>query len=124
MLSRTILLHVILGHSLRDTAVHVKLAKWANVSNVALPKRYAQQKQGYVGYRPSYFGKTAFLNEKTHLTSMRIVYGATIKEPGRTGSQWRIVVGGEGDGESLNRLPVSRRGFIVADAGYLFRIQN
>jgi hypothetical protein len=58
---------------------------------------------------------------------------ARIKEPGKTGSQWRILYslqlpslmcdflevtasGGEGNGESLNRLPVLRHELILADA--------
>src|SRR5260370_32736693 len=38
-LLRTLLLHVACGYSLRETAVHAKLAKWAQVSDVALLKR-------------------------------------------------------------------------------------
>jgi hypothetical protein len=66
---------------------------------------------------------------------VRIVDGTVIKEPGKTGSQWRILYslqlpslmcdflevtasGGEGNGESLSRLPVARRELILADAGY------
>ena len=61
--------------------------------------------------------------------------GTIVKEPGKTGSQWRILYSlqlpslmcdflevtssvGEGNGESLNRLPVTRDELILADAGY------
>jgi hypothetical protein len=67
--------------------------------------------------------------------AVRIVDGTIVKEPGKTGGQWRILYslqlpslicdflevtasGGEGNGESLNRLPVGRQELILADAGY------
>jgi hypothetical protein len=63
------------------------------------------------------------------------VDGTIVKEPGKTGSQWRILYSitlpsfvcdffemtatiGEGSGESLNRLPVGPHELILADAGY------
>jgi hypothetical protein len=65
----------------------------------------------------------------------RIVDGTIVREPGKTGSQWRILYSirlpslvcdffevtatlGEGSGESLNRLPVGPHELILADAGY------
>ena len=136
ILLRTILLHVAMGYSLRETAVHAKLAKWANVSDVALLKRLRTAEAWLRWMCTELLRENGIPQlEGTHVTSMRIVDGTIIKEPGRTGSQWRILyslqlprlscdffqvtpVGGEGHGESLNRLPVSRRDFIVADAGY------
>jgi len=67
--------------------------------------------------------------------NIRIVDGTIVKEPGKTGSQWRILYSirlpslvcdsfdvtaaiGEGSGESLNRLPVASHDLILADAGY------
>jgi len=67
--------------------------------------------------------------------TVRIVDGTIVKEPGKTGSQWRILYSirlpslvcdsfdvtaaiGEGSGESLNRLPVASHDLILADAGY------
>jgi hypothetical protein len=66
---------------------------------------------------------------------IRILDGTIVKEPGRTGSQWRILYSlqlpnlrcdyfevtatlGEGNGESLNRLSVYPQELILADAGY------
>src|ERR1039458_2705279 len=66
---------------------------------------------------------------------IRIVDGTIVREPGKTGSQWRILYSirlprlvcdffevtatiGEGSGESLNRLPVGPHELILADAGY------
>ena len=66
---------------------------------------------------------------------IRIVDGTIVREPGKTGSQWRILYSlrlpnlrchyfevtaafGEGSGESLNRLSVHPEDLILADAGY------
>jgi hypothetical protein len=66
---------------------------------------------------------------------IRILDGTIVKEPGRTGSQWRILyslqlpnlrcdyfevtaTSGEGSGESLNRLSMQPKELILADAGY------
>jgi hypothetical protein len=71
----------------------------------------------------------------TALAAIRVVDGTVVKEPGKTGSQWRILYSlrlpslacdffdltatmGEGCGESLNRLPVTSHELIMADAGY------
>src|SRR5450759_44064 len=76
----------------------------------------------------------AFVLEQS-VGAARIEDGTIVKEPGKTGSQWRILYslrlpslmcdflevtasGGEGNGESLNRLPVDRHDLILADAGY------
>jgi hypothetical protein len=44
-LLRTLLLHVGLGYSLRETVVKARLANWANVSDVALLKRMRNSEQ-------------------------------------------------------------------------------
>jgi hypothetical protein len=44
-LLRTLLLHVGLGFSLRETAVRARLADWADVSDVALLKRMRNSEQ-------------------------------------------------------------------------------
>ena len=67
--------------------------------------------------------------------AVRIVDGTIVKEPGKTGSQWRILYSlrlpdlrcdyfdltattGAGTGESFARLPVAKHDLILADAGY------
>jgi hypothetical protein len=44
-LLRTLLLHVGLGYSFRETVVRARLANWANVSDVALLKRMQNSEQ-------------------------------------------------------------------------------
>jgi Transposase DDE domain len=134
-LLRTILLHVALGYSLRETVVRARLAGWADVSDVALLKRM-RNSEGWLR-----FLCIALLREGgaavfgTKVGRVRIVDGTIVKEPGKTGSQWRILYSlrlpslmcdflevtasdGAGNGESLNRLAVARHELILADAGY------
>ena len=77
----------------------------------------------------------AYRLEECVSRTIRIVDGTIVREPGKTGSQWRILYSirlpslvcdffevtatiGEGSGESLNRLPVGPHELILADAGY------
>jgi len=136
VLLRMLMLHVSRGYSLRETVVRAKLTNWADISDVALLKRLRNSEawlrllcvellQENVAYR---------LQEAISW-KIRIVDGTIVKEPGKTGSQWRILYSirlpslvcdffevtatiGEGSGESLNRLPVGPHELILADAGY------
>jgi hypothetical protein len=136
VLLRMLMLHVARGYSLRETVVRAKLANWADISDVALLKRLRNSEEWLrllciellrenVAYRP----------EEAVTRTIRIVDGTIVREPGKTGSQWKILYSitlpslvcdffevtatiGEGSGESLNRLPVGPRELILADAGY------
>jgi hypothetical protein len=136
VLLRMLMLHVARGYSLRETFVRAKLANWTDISDVALLKRLRNSEEWLrflciellrenVGYR---------LEEGISRT-IRIVDGTIVREPGKTGSQWRILYSirlpslvcdffevtatiGDGSGESLNRLRVGPHELILADAGY------
>jgi hypothetical protein len=72
--------------------------------------------------------------EEATSRAIRIVDGTIVREPGKTGSQWILysirlpslvrdffdptATIGEGNGESLNRLPVGPHELILTDAGY------
>ena len=131
-----LMLHVARGYSLRETFVRAKLANWTDISDVALLKRLRNSEEWLrclciellrenVGYR---------LEEGISRT-IRFVDGTIVREPGKTGSQWRILYSirlpslvcdffevtatiAEGSGESLNRLRVGPHELILADAGY------
>ena len=129
VLLRMLMLHVARGYSLRETVVRAKLANWTDISDVALLKRLrrlcVELLRENVAYR---------LEEGIGRT-IRIIDGTIVREPGKTGSQWRILYRirlpslvcdffevtatiGEGTGESFSRLPVGPHELIVADAGY------
>src|SRR5581483_3934398 len=133
---RTLLMHVGHGWSLRETVVQAKLAGIAEVSDVALMDRLrlaepwlrsmceqlwkanGVQLEPALGHRP-----------------VRLVDATTVKEPGKTGSQWRIHYSlrlpglecdhfaltparGKDTGERLGRFTFQAGELVLADAGY------
>ena len=133
---RTLLLHVGCGWSLRETAVHAKMAGIADVSDVTLLNRLRQSeewlrqlcqqlwKENGVSLEPAINGRP-----------VRLVDATVVKEPGKTGSQWRLhyslrlpslecdyfdltPVKGKHTGERLGRFPFQAGELILADAGY------
>jgi hypothetical protein len=135
-LLRSLLLHVATGYSLRETSVRLKAAKIANASDVALLKRLRSSGNWLRQLCLS------LLKEQDIKTSasagrirMRIVDGTNIKEPGKTGSTWRIHYSltlsdlkcdyfrltkssGRGTGESFKQFPVKKGDCIIGDRGY------
>lgn len=135
-LFRTLLLHVGCGWSLRETAVQAKLAGIADVSDVTLLNRLRQAedwlrqlcqqlwKDNGVSLRPA-------LMEQP----VRLVDATVVKEPGKTGGQWRIHYSirlpslecdhfdltptqGKNTGEKLGRFTFRAGELVLADAGY------
>ncbi len=111
MLLRVLPMHPGRGHSLRETALRARRAGLADPSPVALMKRLA--KSG---------------------PEIRAVDATTVKEPGKTGSPWRIHHGlrlpslvcdhllvtgteGAGTGESFRRFPVTAGDCLIGDRG-------
>jgi hypothetical protein len=136
VLLRTLMLHVGQGYSLRETVVRAKLANWADISDVALLKRLRNSEEWLRFLCIELLRENvAYRVQEGISRTVRIVDGTIVKEPGKTGSQWRILYSirlpslvcdffevtatiGEGSGESLNRLPVGPHELILADAGY------
>jgi len=136
VLLRMLLLHVARGYSLRETVLRSKLANWTDISDVALLNRLRASEEWLrllcsELLRENVAGRL----EEGSRRKVRIVDGTIVKEPGKTGSQWRILysiglpslvcdffevtsTSGQGSGESLNHLPVRPRELIMADAGY------
>lgn len=135
-LLRTLLLHVARGFSLRETVVQAKLANLASVSDVALLKRLRNSEEWLRTLCVDLFRENGVaLSSEGTASRFRIVDGTIVKEPGKTGSQWRILYSlqlptlacdffemspteGQGTGESFRRLPVRPRDLILGDAGY------
>ena len=136
VLLRMLMLHVARGYSLRETVVRAKLANWTNISDVALLKRLRNSEEWLRVLCVELFRENvAGRREEAISRTIRIVDGTIVREPGKTGSQWRILYSvrlpslvcdffevtatiGEGSGESLNRLPVAQHQLVLADAGY------
>lgn len=135
-LLRTLLLHVGCGWSLRETAVQAKLAGIADVSDVTLLNRLRDaeawlrqlcrqlwQENG-VDLRPAIAGRT-----------VRVLDATVVREPGKTGSQWRIhyslqlptlecdsfqltATHGPGSAERFGQFVFQPGQLVLADAGY------
>src|SRR5271163_2546730 len=135
-LLRTLLLHVGCGWSLRETAVQAKLAGIAEVSDVTLLNRLRDAeswlrqmcqelwKDNGVALQPSFAGRT-----------LRLLDATVVREPGKTGSQWRIHYSlrlptlecdhfeltstrGAGAAERFGRFRFQAGELVLADAGY------
>jgi hypothetical protein len=135
-LLRTLLLHVGCGWSLRETAVQAKLAGIAEVSDVTLLNRLRDAENWFrqmcqelwkdngVQLEPSFSGRT-----------VRLLDATVVREPGKTGSQWRIHYSlrlptlecdhfdltstrGADTGERFGRFRFQVGELVLADAGY------
>src|SRR5947209_4297117 len=135
-LLRTLLLHVGNGYSLRETAVRAKAAGIAEVSDVALMKRL-QKAEGWLhGLCVSLLQESGWeMPAETHGFNVRALDGTLVKEPGRSGSLWRIHYSvripslvcdhfeltptkGAGTGETLGRFAASPGDLVLADRGF------
>jgi len=135
-LLRTLLLHVARGYSLRETVVQAKAAGLAEVSDVALLKRLRKAETWLREL-------CVTLLQENHLRVaagepsrvLRLMDATVVKEPGPTGSLWRLhyslqipglgcdffaltPTAGTGVGESFLRFPVSAGDYVLGDAGY------
>jgi len=137
-LLRLYLLHVGRGYSLRETVVRAKEGGVASISDVGLLKRLRRSEEWLRWLCQQLFLENGLLaprEESDRHRRVRIVDGTIVREPGKTGSQWRIVYSlqlpdlfcdhfnltstiGQGSGESLTRVPVQKGDLILGDAGY------
>jgi hypothetical protein len=135
-LLRLFLLHVARGYSLRETVVRAKEADLASISDVGLLKRLRRSENWLHWLCTRLVADSGVqMPSPDGRRPVRIVDGTIIKEPGKTGSQWRILYSlrlpdlrcdyfdlttttGAGAGESFARVPVSPRDLILGDAGY------
>lgn len=135
-LLRTILLHVARGYSLRETVVQARAAKFASVSDVALLKRLRNAESWLRNLCLEMLRENGVALQAENTTRrVRVVDGTLVKEPGKTGSQWRLLYSvqlptllcdfmdltsdtGAGTGEALMRVPLQRDDLLLADAGY------
>ena len=135
-LLRTLLLHVGKGYSLRETVVKAKVAGIAAISDVALMKRL-QKAEGWLrGLCVALLEESGWeMPAETRGFNIRALDGTLVKEPGRSGSLWRIHYSvripslvcdhfeltptkGAGTGEVLGRFAASPGDLILADRGF------
>lgn len=134
-LLRTLLLHVGCGYSLRESVVRAREGGLGDLSDVALLKRLRKSQAWLYELCRQMFGerKLDFPSSSSH--PIRLIDATTVKEPGPTGSQWRVHYSlrlpslrcdffkvtptrGKGTGENLRQIPVQRGDYLIADRGY------
>src|ERR1700684_1555617 len=92
VLLRMLLLHVARGYSLRETVVRAKLANWTDILDVALFKRLRDSEEWLRLLCIELLRENVACRlEEGVRRTIRIVDGTIAKEPGKTGSQWRIL---------------------------------
>jgi Transposase DDE domain len=136
---RTLLLHIGHGFSLRTTSVAAKAAGWASLSDVALLKKLRASEKWLqalcVGLlKESKLEVPAIGLESTKI-NWRLVDSTLVKEPGATGSHWRVLFSlsvpdwqcdffrltpakGKGNGESLKHFKINQGDCLLADRGF------
>ena len=134
-LLRTLLMHVGCGHSLRETVVRAREAGIADMSDVALLKRLRKSKDWLYAMCVALFHERGVSLVADGDFQVKVYDATTVKEPGKTGSLWRIhysvslpslrcdffkltEVEGVGTGESFTQFPIQEGDYILADRGY------
>ena len=135
-LLRTLLLHIAHGCSLRTTSVVAKAAGWADMSDVALLKKLRACEGWLCGLCSGLLKESKISLPHSHRgMRMRLVDSTIIKEPGDTGSQWRVLYSlsvpdwqcdffrltptkGAGNGESLKYFSIKQGDCLLADRGF------
>jgi len=133
---RTLLIHLACGYSLRETVVRAREAHLAQLSDVALLKRLRKSEEWLYELCRSLFEEANLATDQpAQGRRIRLVDATHVKEPGKTGSVWRIhyslswpslrcdylrlsPMRGEGNGESLSHLPVKAGDCLLADRAY------
>jgi len=137
-LMRTLLLHIAQGYSLRETVVKAKASNIADVSDVALLKRLKLSEHWLKELCQQLLKEKGVVVKQvdtSRAVCMKLVDATNVKEPGKTGSLWRIhysltlpdlqcdyfkLTGtkGEGTGETFKQFPINKGDCIVGDRGY------
>lgn len=135
---RTLLLHVGSGYSMRETVTRAKLAELADLSDVGFLHRLKKSKEWLRRLCLELFeerGVALGLERAGGDFQVRLFDATNVKEPGKTGSLWRIhysvcvpsltcdffkltATKGGGTGESFFQFSIRKGDFVIADRGY------
>lgn len=134
-LLRSLLVHLALGCSLRETAARVSASGLADVSDVALWKRLKGSGEWFRWLSEGMLGRMGIeKHDRSWAGGYRIllVDASVVCEPGSTGADWRLhysilleslqcnhfEITDTSGGETFKRFPVKRGDLIMGDRGY------
>jgi len=132
---RVLLLHLGCGHSLRETSLRARESGLARLSDVAVLKRLRKSSGWLRGLCAALLRERGAAPAACGGFEVRTFDATTVREPGRTGSLWRVHYSlrlpslrcdffevtparGSGNGERFTRFPVGAGEHILADRGY------
>jgi len=132
---RTQLIHIACGYSMRETATRAKLSGLADISDVALIGRLRKAEDWLHSLCVALFEEQGIAMRTKDNFPVRLFDATNVKEPGKTGSLWRIhyslqlpsltcdffkltATKGKGTGESFFQYSIKKDDYIIADRGY------
>jgi len=132
---RVLLMHLGCGLSMRETVTRAEEAHLAELSDVALLKRIRKSQEWLFELCRALFEERGLRPKAGLGNRVRLIDATEVKEPGKTGSLWRIhyslrwpdwkcdffkltAVEGKGTGESLQQFPLQEGDQVLADRGY------
>jgi hypothetical protein len=132
---RVLLMHLGCGLSMRETVTRAQEAHLADLSDVALLKRIRKSQEWLFELCRALFEERELRPTVGSNKTLRLIDATEVKEPGKTGSLWRIhyslcwpdwkcdffkltPVEGKGTGESLQQFPLRAGDHVLADRGY------
>lgn len=133
-----IMLHVAGGLSLRQAVARATRTGIAHLSDVGLLKRLRNAGPWLQAMAAALYAESPFrrgLDEAPKGRRLRVVDATTVREPGSTGTNWRIhycvqlpllacdffEITGPSGGETYTRVPVQRGDVVLGDRGYSHR---
>ena len=134
-LLRVLLLHLPCGHSLLETAVRARQEGLAELSSVALWSAAEVAGVAALTVPGIVSGARQLELSEAGGLQVRALDATTVKEPGKTGSLWRVhysvrlpslacdffrltATKGTGTGESFMQFPIKAGDYLLADRGY------
>jgi len=132
---RTLLIHIGCGYSMRETVARAKLSGLADISDVAFLGRLRKAKDWLHSLCVALFEEKGVVSNMDSDFAVRLFDASIVKEPGKTGSQWRIhysvqipsltcdffkisMTKGRGTGESFFQYTIRKGDYIIADRGF------
>jgi hypothetical protein len=132
---RMLLIHIACGYSMRETATRAKLGNLADISDVAVIGRLKKAKDWLHSMCVALFEEQGIALHNESDFQVRLFDATNVKEPGKTGSLWRIHYSvqipsltcdffkltstkGKGTGESFFQYSIKKGDYIIADRGY------